>query len=360
MAKRDNQTPTIKDVARHSEVSIATVSAVVNRADWVPTETRVRVQRIIDALGYRPNRLARGLKTRQSYTIGAIVSDIANPFFTDLIRSLSHALYPHDRNVVLCDSNHRFELGSRNFWMLLEKQVDAMVLVGDSVGRDELEAYLSRGTHIPIVAIERDYALDMVNTLLIDSEEGAFQATMHLVEQGYSRIAMISGPFSGPGSGTYGQLQFELGYRRALKTAGLPFRKRLVAEGDFRHTGGSEAMRRFMALTTPPDAVFAANDIMALGAMQVAHELGLRIPHDVAIVGYDDIPMAVQAFPPLTTLASPHREIAQATASLLMEAFSDPAGYRPIRQTFSVKLIERGSSVLTFSPGNSEAVPSIP
>lgn len=345
---RRGKTPTIKDVAKYCDVSTATVSAVLNRADWVPAETFVRVQEGIDKLGYRPNRLARGLKTRKSLTIGVIVSDITNPFFTDLVRSLSHALFPHDRDVILCDSNHRFELGSRNFRVLMERQVDAIVLIGDTVSEEELQEQLAHNSSMPIVAIERDYELDSVNTLVIDSEEVAFRATMHLVRQGSTRIAMIAGPSSGPGSATYGQLLFERGYRRALEAAGLEYDERLVAEGNFRHGGGRDRMKEFLALPDPPNAVFAANDMMALGAMHVLHERGLRIPEDVAIVGCDDIPMAAHAFPPLTTAASPHREIARTAANLLLDEFADPGGHPATRQEFSAQLIVRKSSVRSF------------
>ncbi|HET6568034.1 MAG TPA: LacI family DNA-binding transcriptional regulator [Rhodothermales bacterium] len=345
MAER-NGNPTIKDVAKHCGVSIATVSAVLNRAAWVPAETRARIQQAIEQIGYRPNRLARSLKTRQSYSVGVIVSDITNPFFNDIVRNLSHVLYQHDRNLILCDSDHRFDLGASNFHMLLEKQVDAIVLIGDSVSAEELGAYLLRPQPVPVVAIERDYELDGVNKLLIDSERSAFEATQHLVEQGYDRIGMISGPQRGPGSGSYGQMQFERGYRRALEAAGLPYQDVLVAEGDFRYGGGQQAMRRLLALHTPPQAIFAANDMMALGAIQVAHEQRLHIPEDIAVVGYDDIPMAAQTLPPLTTLAVPRWEIAEAAADVLLAQLKDPSTHPPVRRMFTASLVVRASSVL--------------
>jgi LacI family transcriptional regulator len=342
MAKRGSR-PTIKDVARHAGVSIATVSAVINNAGWVPDATRARVQESVDQLGYRPNRLARGLKTRQSDTVGVIVSDVTNPFFTDIVRSLGHVLREHDRNLVLCDSEHRFDLGEKNFRMLLEKQVDALVLIGDSVKQDVLGRYIARGGDVPIVAIERDYDVPGVSKLLVDSEKGGFQATLHLLEEGFSRIGMISGPLTGPGSTSYGCKLRLKGYKKALGSANLPFREEFVSEGNFQIGGGREAMRRLLALSERPDAVFASNDLMAVGAMQVARDFGLDIPGDMAIVGYDDIPIAAHVYPSLTTMAMPRGELGGVAADLLIHKIRDPRT-EPVRRLFAARLVVRGSS----------------
>src|SRR5690606_16542334 len=134
---------------------------------------------------------------------------------------------------------------------------------------------------VPVVAIERDYRIDGVSKLLVDSEKGAFDATMHFIRQGFSRIGMISGPLTGPGSRSYGRLHQYNGYRRGLQQGGLEFDGFLVVDGDFRFSGGQTAMRTLLELPNPPDAVFAANDMMALGAMDVARRMNFRIPSDV-------------------------------------------------------------------------------
>jgi DNA-binding LacI/PurR family transcriptional regulator len=333
----------MRDVAADCGLSIATVSAVINDADWVPEATSQRVRQSIEALGYRPNRLARGLKTRKSNTVGVIVSDVTNPFFTDIVRSLGHVLHEHDRNLVLAESEHEFGLGERNFRMLLEKRVDALVLIGDSVNEDVLGDYLEHGD-VPIVAIERDYPFDHISKLLVDSEKGGFEATTHLVEQGYTPIGMIAGPSTGPGSKTFGRLQRYQGYVRALESAGLPVEDDLVVEGDFTISGGKEAMGRLLDLDTVPRAVFAANDLMALGALQTIRDRGLDVPGDVALVGYDDIPMVEHASTPLTTLAMPREELGGAAASLLLDQISSGVHHSPVREVFSCKLVIRSSS----------------
>lgn len=340
--------PTIKDVARQCGVSIATVSAVINDAEWVPDETRARVRNAIKQLNYRPNRLAQGLKTRKSYTVGVIVSDVTNPFYTDVVRSLSHELREHDRNLVLCDSDHRFDLGEENYRMLLEKQVDAVVLIGDSVRRSAVREYVSQNPGVPVVAIERDYDIEGVSRLLVDSEKGAFDATAYLARQGFTRIGMISGPLTGPGSKSYGRLHQYSGYRRALQQGGVEFDGFLVVDGDFRFSGGQSAMRQLMELPERPNAVFAANDMMALGAMDVAREMGLSIPGDVAVVGYDDVPIAAHTSPPLTTMAIPKAELGRAAAHLLLEQLQNPMRRRTVRRIYTADLVIRASAIFTL------------
>lgn len=336
--------PTMKDVAERSSVSTATVSAVINNATWVSEATRARVLRVIEETGYRPNRLARSLKTQQSYAIGVIVSDLTNPFFTEVVRSLSHALRQHDRTLFLCDSDHRFDLGDENFRMLIEKQVDGLVIIGGSVQEKTLAGYLRYARAAPVVVIERDYGLAGMNCLLVDSEQGGYDATMHLAGQGFHRIGMISGPAEGPGSATYGRLQRYEGYLRALGEAGLEADPQLVAQGNFRYEGGQRAMERLLALPTPPEAVFAANDLMALGAMNAARAAGLRVPDDLALVGYDDISPAALTTPSLTTMAMPKRALGEAAAELLHQQIESQNGQEPVRCMFAANLVVRESS----------------
>ncbi len=336
---------TLRDVAEHCDVSIATVSAVVNRATWVSEETRQRVQGVVDGLGYRPNQLARGLKTRRGYAVGVIVSDLTNPFFTEIVRGLSHALRETGNSLLLCDSDHQFEIGDLNLRMLFEGHVVGVVLVGDTVREDTLRAYTRRQRRVPVIAIERDYDIDGVSCLLTDSEQGAYTITRHLIDQEFKRIAMITGPHEGPGSTTYGRAQRVDGYRRALREAGRVVDARLVAEGNFRYSGGREAMQRLLSVSDRPDAVFASNDMMALGAMEAAREAGLRVPDDIALAGWDDISVAALMTPALTTVAMPKRQLGAAAAELLIRQIPHGANHEEVRQKFPVDLVVRQSSL---------------
>ena len=336
-------TITLRHVAERCGVSTATVSAVVNGAPWVSSTTRDRVQRAVDEMGYRPNQFARSLKTQRGYAVGVIASDFTNPFFTEVVRSLSHVLREDGRVLFLCDSDHRFELGDTNLRMLFDSHVAGLVLIGDSVRDETLKRYVRRRTHVPIVAVERDYNLDGVSCLVADSEAGAHAATHHLLGQGYRRIAMIGGPQHGPGSTTYGRAQRYAGYRRALEEGGVALDDKLVVEGNFRYAGGQEAMRRLLAGRTRPDAVFAANDMMALGAISVIQGAGLRVPDDIAVVGFDDIPIAALASPALTTVAMPKSELGRGAAVTLAQQLNHA---RPLalRRVLDTELVVRQSS----------------
>ena len=334
---------TLRDVAQRCGVSTATVSAVVNGAVWVSPETRGRVQKAVDGMGYRPNQLARGLKTRRGYAVGVIVSDLTNPFFTEIVRSMSHALREKGRALFLCDSDHRFDLGDSNLRMLLDGQVAGLVLVGDSVREETLQRYARRRGRVPVIAIEREYDVDGVSCLLGDSERGAYTMTRHLLDAGHRRIAMISGPSEGPGSATFGRAQREAGYREALHDAGRRWDPTCIVSGNFRYGGGRDAMARLLALPDRPDAVFAANDMMALGALDAARHAGLRIPEDIALAGYDDVPTAALTTPGLTTMAVPKREIGIAAAELLATQIAMLGRHRAVRRTFAATLVVRQS-----------------
>jgi LacI family transcriptional regulator len=336
-------TLTLRDVATYCGVSTATVSAVVNGAQWVSPATRTRVQRAVDEMGYRPNQFARSLKTRRGYAIGVIVSDLTNPFFTEIVRSLSHALGESARAHFLCDTDHRWDIGESALSMLADSQVVGLVLIGDSVPEDAVRRYARRRGHVPIVAIEREYDVEGVSTLVVDSELGAYTLTRHLLGQGHRRIAMITGPTRGAGSATYGQGLRRSGYERALQDAGIAADPRIIAEGNLRYAGGQQAMHRLLAAGTPIDAVFAQNDMMALGAMSVIRDAGLRIPDDIAIVGFDDIPPAALTAPGLTTMAMPMSELGRTAARVIGQQIEGTV-IEAVRQTFDPQLVVRHSS----------------
>jgi LacI family transcriptional regulator len=336
---------TLHDIAKRCKVSTATVSAVVNGADWVSDKTRARVQRAVTEMGYHPNQYARGLKRREGHSVGVIVSDLTNPFFTQIVRSLSHALHLAGRSLSLCDSDHQHSLGEANLRMLVEGQIVGLVVIGDSVPEKAIEAFVKQRARVPVIAIERDYAIPAVSCLLVDSEQGAFTATRHLIERGCRRIAMITGPSSGAGSATYGRAQRYQGYLRALADSGRSLDDQLVVEGNFRYESGRTAMRRLLALPRPPDAVFAANDMMALGAMSAIRDAGLAVADDISLVGFDNVPMTGLMAPGLTTMAMPMNELGGAAARLIEEQLAHGGRHKPVRHTFSAELVIRQSSL---------------
>jgi LacI family transcriptional regulator len=337
---------TIKDVAKQSGVSISTVSAVLNATDWVPDDTKHRVERAIDDLAYRPNRIAQSLKKRRSNAYGIIVSDLLNPYFTEIVSALQLHLLNDDKYSFIFNAERRSDLADKSFEFILDRQLDGIVLIGDSVSEKTVKKYTKKYPEIPIVAIERDYGIDSVHTLLVDSEKAAFEATTYLINLGYKRIAMITGPSSGVGSSTYGRVQRMEGYKRALATAQMPMNADYSIEGDFRMDSGEAAMHKLLCLPELPDAVFAANDLMALGAMKALKQVNLRIPGDVALIGYDDIVLASMVSPALTTLAMPKKQLGDVAAEILLRTAATPsAQFLPDKriQFFSAILVPRDS-----------------
>jgi LacI family transcriptional regulator len=340
MAK-SGRTVTLRDVAARCDVSVATVSAVVNGLDWVTEATRERVQAALDEMGYRRNEAARGLRLRRSNAIGVVAGDLTNPFWTELVRALSHELHETGRSLLLGDADQQFGLASDHIQRLLGEQLAGLVILGDVLPPDQVRE-LARRSPVPVVVIE-GAPVDGVHSLLVDTAAAAYGATRHLIANGYRRIAIIGGPSEGPGSASHAGVQRYEGYRRALLEAGRTPDPRLLEVGNFRPESGRDAMHRLLALRQRPDAVLAFNDMMALGAMHVLHERGLRVPEDVALVGFDDIPMAALASPSLTTVAMPIRELARAAAELLRERPAR-ASPRAASRRFDAQLVVRESS----------------
>lgn len=336
--------PSLKDVAKESGVSATTVSAVVNGANWVPDATKQKVQTVIDTLGYRPNMLARSLKRQETDTIGVIVTNLASMYQTEIVRQLSHALLEYDRNLFLCDSDYDYKKGDKSLQMLLEKQVAGVIILGDAVSKSAIEQLLNSAGKIPVVAIERDFGIDHVHTIVVNSEQAAFNATKHLIEKKRKRIAIIAGPSEGAGSNTYGRIPRFEGYKRALKEHGLAFDPDLVVEGNFRIESGQIAMGKLLALPTPPDAVFAINDMMAIGALRTMRQAAIRVPDDIALIGYDDNPLAPLVFPTLSTMGIPQKEIAQTASDILQKALRQKESFPTQKYNFSAHLVVRESS----------------
>jgi len=314
---------TLKDIAKKSGVSVGTASAVINNKSWVSDKTRKRVWEVIEQLNYRPNQTARSLKIKKSETIGLIVSDITNPFFPEIVRSIEGIARNHGYSLILCDANEDIEIGLESFNLLFDKQVDGMILLGGIVPQDALLSFLKK-KNFPLVVVERDYGYSRLNTILVDAVKGAFTATTHLLNLGYWPVGIISGPLSLDQESNYlhGSVGRFEGYQAALKAKGIPFDKSWVKEGDFRFEGGYRAMMQFLEQVTVPRAVFVSNDLMAIGAMEAIKNKGLRIPEDIAIVGYDDIPEASYTSPTLTTIALPKRKLGTLAIEILLKSLS--------------------------------------
>lgn len=307
--------PTITDVAARAGLSIKTVSRVLNKEPHVSERTLARVLEAIRALDYRPNYVARSLVTKRTQTVGLIIPDVCDPFWPEVIRGVearaADAGYVH----LLCNTDEDPRREQAFFSLLLEKQVDGIILCSSRAPEADLLAFAKNETRL--VLVNRDLPGRNVSSVRVDNEAGSYEAAGHLVTHGYRRIAMIAGPPEM--HSTHERVQ---GFCRALEEAGLSLAA--VAHTPASTAGWTRmetARRMSETLLQPasrPEAVFAHDDLVALGVLAACRSLGLRVPEDVAVVGYDDIPEAALPTPRLTTVATPKRQLGEEAMSLLL------------------------------------------
>lgn len=330
--------PTMREVAQQAGVSDATVSHVINNTRFVMPETRDRVLAAMSSLNYRPNALARSLRQGKTNTIGLILPDSANPFFAEISRSIEDEAFRLGYSVILCNTER--DLKREHFYVdvLSKKQVDGMIFIaaGDQV--DSLNFLLGEG--IPVVLIDRDLPSREVDAVLSDNQKGGYLATRHLIDLGHTRIACIAGP-----SNITPSSERIIGYHMALEESDLPYDEELVLCGDYHPESGMQITKEFLAQDPRPTAIFALNDLMALGALRAAAESGCSVPEDLAIVGFDDIELACYTNPPLTTISQPKEETGIQAVNLLAGRISDKT-LPPRRIVLQPQLIIRGSTVL--------------
>jgi len=307
---------TIRDVARAAGVSPQTVSRAINNKGEISPDTRTRILQLIDELGYHPNYIARSLTTHRTATLGLVVPDIANPFFPEIARGVEDLACTHDYQVFLCntDENPARERAMLN--SLAAKQVDGIILCSSRLNEAELSAIAAKMP--PMVLVNRTLKTARVGTVMIDDVRGARQAMAHLLAGGHRSIALLSGPTT-----SYSGQQRLQGYQEALSAAGLPFDPDLVIATAPRVEGGYEAATRLLAHHPGVTAIFAYNDLVAIGALQACAAAGRRVPEDIVVVGYDDIPLASLVMPALTTVHVPKYRLGQLVSEMLLALLAD-------------------------------------
>lgn len=326
----------MRDVAEKAEVSVSTVSHVINETRFVRENTRNRVLSAIEKLHYQHNQLASSLrrKDKRTRTLGLLIPDSMNPFFAEVLRGVEDVCFESNYNVFICNSDNRPEKELEYIEVLISKQIDGIILV--SAGAlDSLE--LLKRNKILAVVVDREIAESAYDSVMVDHEVGGKMAANYLIDLGHRRIACITGPFSL--SPSEKRLN---GFRQAMMEAGIPIEERMVIRGDFRPPSGYAKTKELLDLATPPTAVFACNDMMAIGAMHAIHERNLRVPDDISIIGFDDILLASFAMPPLTTIAQPTHEMGTIAAEIFIQRVHDP-DYPTRQEILAPTLVERNS-----------------
>ncbi|ELY6213486.1 ribose operon transcriptional repressor RbsR [Cronobacter dublinensis] len=328
---------TMKDVARLAGVSTSTVSHVINKDRFVSDAIRVRVEDAIRTLNYAPSALARSLKLNQTRTIGMLITASSNPFYSELVRGVERSCFERGYSLVLCNTEGDEQRMNRNLETLLQKRVDGLLLLCTETHQPS-PAIMTRYPAIPTVMMDWSPFDGDSDVIQDNSLLGGDIATRHLIEKGFTRIACVTGPLDK----TPARLRLE-GYRAAMQRAGLAVPEGYEVIGDFEFGGGLRAMQSLLALPEPPQAVFMGNDAMAVGAYQALYQAGLRIPQDIALVGYDDIELARYMTPPLTTIHQPKDELGELAIDVLIHRMAQPELQQQRLQLTPV-LMERGSA----------------
>ena len=302
---------TIYDVAREANVSMATVSRVVNGNPNVKPVTRKKVVEVIERLGYRPNAVARGLASKKTTTVGVIIPDISNIFFAELARGIEDIATMYKYNIILSNSDQNMEKELRLFNTMLGKQVDGLVFMGGNITTVHVEEF--EKSQVPIVlagSIEETGVIPSVN---IDYEQAVFDSVQEFIQKGHKNIAFVIGPLHEPKN----LLKKLKGYQDALKEAGLPFNEQLLVEGDYTYDSGLEAFDKLMEASEKPTAILVGSDEMALGIVHGAEDKGYKIPEDFEVITSDNTRLSLMVRPQLTTVVQPLYDIGAVAMRLL-------------------------------------------
>lgn len=311
--------PTILDIAREAGVSKSTVSRILNNAENVSPGTRKRVLEVMLKHRYRPNFFARGLGGRRTGVVGVVVTDITNPFYSVLVRGIEDVCRVYRYNIYLCNTDGREEEEKIHIDSLMERKVDGVILASTMLTEHSLADLLERDVKLVLVArLPEDHS--SFNFVVVDNVMGGYLAAKHLITLGHERIAYIAGPWlSSP------NLDRFAGFRRALGEVGLGVDEKDIVQGDFKMESGYLAgMKLAKSLSSRPSAVFAANDAMAVGAMEAFSELGMDVPHDMSVVGFDDIPLGALRCVQLTTVSQSIYDQGAISGKTLIERILHP------------------------------------
>jgi len=337
---------TIRDVAREAGVSVATVSRVLNGSGPVREETRARVWDVARSLRYMPNEAARSLITRETRTLGVVLPDLYGEFFSEVIRGIDQGAQRERYHVLVSGSHdHWDEIAAA--MRVMHRRVDGLIIMSPDIQAGALKAALPPG--VPVVLLNCVVPGREIAAINIDNRGGAGAMVEHLVSRGHRRLAFIQGP-----TGNHDAAERLAGFRDALAAAGLTRRRGWELQGDFTEQGGYQAVARLLersrraggedvagagdgasAGREQPDAIFAANDSMAVGALSALRAAGLRVPDDVAVVGFDDIPIARYLSPPLTTVQVPIAELGARALAALLRAVRERGGRTSERESGS-------------------------
>lgn len=310
---------TIKDVAKIAGVSPATVSRVINGTKPVSEEVTKRVLDAIEKTGFKRNAAARSLVVKRSNLLGVIIPDISNMYFSELIKGIDSMAHFYNYNIILSSSSTNENREVECFNLLLEKGVDGIIFTAYRYVRDPIYKIIDRAS-IPFVSLNRKCRNTI--SIRVDNTKESYEATKYLIKLGHRNIAFISGYFDDDASG----IQRMDGYKKALKEYGIPIRQNLICEGDFTFKGGYNGAEKLLMFNKDITAIFAVNDEMAYGVMAYIQDIGLKIPKDISVMGFDDVAYSQNFRPRLTTVHQPIYDIGEMASKTIIKAINE--GFR--------------------------------
>ena len=333
---------TMKDIAEKANVSKATVSRVINRTDPVSQEVREKVEKIIDAYNYKPSSVARSLARSETKVIGLIIPDIANAFYSVLVEGIAGTAHDQGYNVFLCNTfrDHALEIEFLN--LLEEKEVDAIILTTFYSSKEQKE-FISNFQK-PIVTINRKFTredLRIVPNIDIDNFQGAYDAVSYLVNTGHKKIGILRAEDEDQTC-----IDRVTAYKAALKDNNLPVKEGYIAGYDFHFESGYEGMMKILTTEEQPDAMFCISDEIATGAIHAINDFGLKVPDDISIIGFDDIPLAKRYLPSITTVKQPIFEMGKAATETLIKLISGKISKSAVEDiVLEQELVIRGTTI---------------
>jgi LacI family transcriptional regulator len=325
---------TLRDVARQAGVASSTISRYLNGSLELPSPTRNRVQAAIAELNYRPNALARSLQAGRSHILGLILPDLSNPFFTSVADAAAAAAYREGYSILLCATGNDPDRETHYVNLLVAGQLDGLIYLGAHRRNSALEKM--RRTELPIIIVDEEIEGVTGGRLFVDNRRGGYLATEHLLHLGHRNIAFIGGE-----ADLLTTVERRRGYEDALIERGLAPQPDRMVLGEYTTEFGARAAQLLLT-GVAPTGIFAASDVVAIGVLQAARQLGLTIPEDLSLVGFDDIPMAEMLAPPLTTIWQPAEDLGKTAVLLLIRHVRDSVPL--IRDTLGVRLRIRGST----------------
>jgi LacI family transcriptional regulator len=329
---------TIRDVANGAGVSYQTVSRVLNHRPDVADDTRQRVNQVIQELGYQPSAIARGLVTRRTHLLGLVTIDYEDNFYAGVCNGVQDEAHAHGYMLIIVSTCRDQSLEVGYIQQLLRHGVDGIVVVRDTILRPESTASSLVDVGVPLVLACFQHPSERYMLVDIDNEDGGRQVANHLLMNGHRQVAMIAAPSSY--EVTHERIR---GFVSVYREAGLSLDPELMVEGDWHFDGGYRAAQALVSSGRPFTAVFAHNDSMAIGAQRAFREAGIRIPQDISLVGYDDLPVSGQLDPPLTSVWQPRHETGAEAVRLLLTQINEKQAARTDSIHLKPKLVERGT-----------------